>query len=783
MPMSHNSFDKYPPSNGQNNALIRPQYIDVPRASEKQSPNPLLEYWGIIRRRKLLIALLSIAGLLGGLAAYVLGTPVYQAMTTLEVQGFNENFMNMSSVDPQAGTGSYSATQLNIATQIKIIESAQLKGLVLDRLERETTPVMATPSGFTASLRNRLRLGPQDPLDSMKQGLQMAASTVTAKPVVGTRVISISCETTTPDIAANFANALAAEYQAQNVQFRSNTGQKTAQWLESQLEETKTKLEQAEARLQQFVRKSGGIFVADQDTLANSKVRQLQTDLAAIQADLITKRTRFEMAKSVPLDSIPDVLDAANLQEYQSKITSLTSERASLMTTLTAEHPKVKKVDVQIQEMERARDRERANVLERIRNEYEVAARRQKQLASAYSGQSQTVLSQADQSAEYGLLKREVETYRTSLNALLQQTNQAGVASVVPTSNVRVIDMARPPGAPSKPEPISRAGYGLTLGFGLGCAIAVIHARIRKSVKDQKFAGPGHTSTLLNVPELGVIPSASFGVLTPVRRFGWGKKKSESDPTELTSDELSAWGYTSSPLADSFRLVLTSIMTTDTYAKPGSRRYRLGAVRQAYAQVMVVTSPGPGEGKTMVISNLAVAIAETGGKVLVVDTDLRRPRIHRVFNVENDRGLSNLIQESGAISHYDVIQPTRFPGISVLSSGSSKTNISQAFYSPRIQDLLLNLRNEFDTILIDTPPMLQFPEARLMGRLADGVILVLRASLTHQETALLARQRLHDDNIPLLGTILNDWDPREGSSDHFYSSYYQYYVNNPAEKS
>ena len=759
-----NGSNNPPRLNGRSRALVRPEYIDLTQNAEKETPNPLLEYWGIIRRRKLFIALLSRAGAIGGVIAYIVGTPVYQAMTTLELQGFNENFMNLSVVDPQAGTGSYSANQLNIATQIKIIESASLKAPVLDRLERETVPVMPPPAGISAMLRSRLKIGPQDPLENIRQALQMASYTLGARPITGTRLISISCESTTPDIAANYVNAMAAEFITQNNQVRSTTAQKTTQWLEGQVEETKAKLTQAESRLQAFERSSGVYFSSEQDTLANSRLKQLQTDLAVAQADKITKRTKYEMVKAVPPDSLPTVVDDPNLREYQNKIATLRSERAFLLTTFTPEYYKVKRLDNQIGEIESAREKERENLMRRIQNEYEAADRRENLLTSAYLGQSKTVLSQGDKAMEYGLLKREVDITRISLNALLQQSNQVGGASVIPTNSVRVIDPARSPSYPFKPQLLSQASYGLMLGFGLGGALALLHGIIRKFIKDKTFAQPGHTSSLLKAPELGAIPSAGFDPIRSARRFSWGKRRLGTvDALTATAPvELIAWHQNSSLIADSFRSVLASIMTAENY---GSR-----------PRVIVVTSPGPAEGKTMVISNLAVAIAETGRRVLVIDTDLRRPRLHQIFNLENNRGFSDLAQNFGLIMQPDLIQSTQVPHVWLLSSGSAKSQvIGQLFHSPAIRMLIKRLRDDFDTILIDTPPMLHFSEARLMGRLANGVILVLRAGATDRESALMARQRLFDDNVPLLGTILNDWDPTEGHPDRAYGHYYTYY--------
>jgi receptor protein-tyrosine kinase len=218
-------------------------------------------------------------------------------------------------------------------------------------------------------------------------------------------------------------------------------------------------------------------------------------------------------------------------------------------------------------------------------------------------------------------------------------------------------------------------------------------------------------------------------------------------------------------IAESFRAVLTSILFS---GENGDR-----------PRVLVFTSAGPSEGKTTVVSNLAIALAEIHRRVLVIDGDLRKPRMHEIFDLPNERGLSDLLAQRSLDEDAvkGVLQQTRVPDLFVLPSGPPTAAAANLLHSPHLPSLLKTWRSEFDSILLDTPPMLQMPDARVLGRLADGVVLVLRAGRTTREMAQAAKQRFADDSTRVVGSILNNWDPKSSRDGHYgyYKGYYRHY--------
>lgn len=741
---------------------------DISAPAEDLVAHDLGDYWKSFLRRKWTIVLCTLAGVALGIVSIIPMAQIYSAHTTIEVQGLNENFMGAGAIDPQGGAGNYSATEYNIQTQIKILSSDTISQRVREKLASDALPFTPPQSDIFSPLRNRLRVLPQDPLTFVRMGIDMASVTLNARSIQGTRIIEVRCDSVSPEVAAAFANMAAAEYVEQNSEARSKNAQQTNLWLVKKLQDMKLKLEESENRLQNFVRESGLLFVAQQDTLADSKLRQLQTELSAIQSDRIAKQSRFEMASTSPPESLPDILDDGSLRQYQASITELRRQLAETSTALTPAHYRVQRIQAQIDEMESALKTQRENILRRIKNEFDASQRRERLLLEAYGAQSKMVASQLDKASQYNILKREVEINQQLYNSMLHQVNVASVASAMPTNNVRIIDPATPSSKPIRPNIYLNSGLGMAAGLLIGCGLAFLLEQSSKGL-----VLPGKSGGLMRAPELGVIPSAKAPARTLGARWRPGLAKRSatvngraSTPLDENAKrvELVSWYDRPSIVAESFRVTLASLMLGDDPSKN--------------PRVMVLASPGPQEGKTTIACNIAIAMAEIGRKVLLIDADLRRPRLHDVFDLPNSWGLSDLIQEQTPISQYPIdalMRPTKIPGVHVLPSGPATLSITSLFYSQRLSTLLERFRREFDAVLIDSSPLLQFSDARIIGKMSDGIILVLRSGVTDRTRAVAARQRLEEDGTLLLGTILNDWnsDGREKDYDGYYSHYYQ----------
>jgi capsular exopolysaccharide synthesis family protein len=728
-----------------------------------------VSYWQIAGSRRLPMLGFLLLGALVGMLYAILKTPEYKAVTTVELVGFNQTFLGMSQVDPQAGTDSTTASASNIQTQTRILTIASVLNRVVERMKLAATPVTAPPPTVFGKLRSHIPYLPNDPLVQGRKALSQASRSVTARGVGASRLIEISCESTSPEVSAQFVNTLAEEHISQTMASRSNATQRTSQWMDSQLDRSKSRAQDADEKLRAFVQNSGVDFFPEQSTLADSKLRSLQADVASVQADRIAKQSRWELARTAPVDSLPDIISDPTLSALKVRLGDLRREIAQDLVTLTPNNPKVQQIQVQITATEKTLDSEKQGMLKRLQNDYDESERREKLLTGAYNEQTRTVSSQSDKASQYATLKRAVEMSQQLYGSLLQQSSQAALVALAPNSNIRVVDPAIPAMEPSSPVPMLDIPLAALAGAAIGCGVLYLLEVRRRKRLAMLFDAPGYAQTILGVPELGVIPSAEPG---PGKRKpgGWVLGRVWPRRTEPLASgtagadgdspapAVASWrGDKSSMLAESFRQTLVSVLRT----RPAD-----------HSPLYVITSAGPSEGKTTMSANLSVAMAETGLRVLLVDADLRTAHLRTVFGKKDHKGLSDLLLDANPISNLfldDYIQPTGVQNLEVIASGLARVETpALLFFSPRVQDLVARLQARFDCVILDTAPALPFPDARLWGRFSDGVVLVVRSGVTTHEGAFAACQRFLDDDIPVLGSILNGWAPRKGARQEHY---------------
>jgi capsular exopolysaccharide synthesis family protein len=731
------------------------QYPDTPQ-SDTTEQGGLFEYWRILRRRKGTLILTAFVGAVLGFLFTLPQTPVYQAGTSVEIVGLNDSFLNMKQVNPVAQDAGTTDTS-DIQTQIKILQSETLIERVLKKLKKPEK--FSPPQGRIAAWRKALNLPEPSPDDAFATSIGYAAGNLKVRAVGQTRILEITVDSTDPQSAAAFANTLANEFIDENLESRWKASQRTTEWLTRQLDDVRIKLERSEDKLQEYARAAGLIFTQEKTNVDEDKLSQIQKNLSAAQADRISKQSRYETAAVSTPEALPDVLSDEGLQEYSSKLTDLRRQIAELGSTYTPDHPKIQRVQAQLATIQAAFEKDRSNILKRIKNDYDEALRKEKLLSDDYAKQIHLVSGEGEKSIQYNILKREVDSNRSVYDSMLQQLNQASIASALRASNVRVVDPAQIPARPYKPATRRSAGIGLLFGLFFGVAFIVIRERADRTIQQ-----PGDSTFYLNIPELGIIPAGSIEQRRALKPTMAGKTITGPDASNRV--ELVTLQHKQSMLAESFRSTLVSILFS---GENGSR-----------PRTIVLTSPNPSEGKSTVVCNLGIAIAEVGNRVLLIDADMRRPRLHSVFGLKASPGLSDMLKgrtTATSDAALDAIHSTAVPNLSVLPSGEVTAAAMTLLYGSHMPDLLKQLRQQFDTILIDTPPMLQIPDARVLGRLSDRVILVIRAGKTTRDAAQAALQRFQEDGANVLGTVLNDWNPKNATGGYYgyYNGYYKGY--------
>lgn len=749
-----------PALRGQDSALSQPEVI-VPYPVAIQAPPPAdtVSFNGLFTqlwRRRWLIAGMTLAGMLAGLALAVLTPPSYQARATLQLEGFNNDtfYRDLSPVSPLVANA---PAENYLQNQVALLRSDTLARRVAEKLGIGVTP----PPAWARFLAPYHRLTGQTPASPEQARLLAVQHALDVRTTRNSEILEIHYSASTPARAAQGADTVAAEFIALNREHRDALVESTTEWLGKQTGELKARLEAASQALHTYAASSGIVFSGpeDQSTLAKERMRHIEDALTAAQTERAASQARFETALAAKPEALPEGVLQGDYRQSVTELQNLRRQLADLKTLFTPAHPKVKSLEAQISELEKTLAQERTEAVARLRTDYLTAVGLEVRLASAHAEQLKTLQSQAAMSTRYTLLKREVETMQQVYDAMLQKEKEASMAAALRATNVRIIDPAQPPTSPRSPNfPLH-----LSLGFAFGCfgGLALTVLRERADILRQ----PGDAADL-NVPELGAIPSARLDRALHGSGVWPLRLGARRQPLELVT-----WREENSLLSESFRATLASILFR---VDNGNQHSNGGAPHGG--QTFVFTSVEPVEGKTTVATNLAVALAETNKKVLLVDADMRRPRIHSIFNLCNDWGLSDLLEGDGPAPGAPldaVARPTQIPNLWVLPSGPGTAVISRLLYSPTLDKLLLQLRGMFDLILVDSPPLDYYSDARVFGHVSDGVVLVVRANKTCRETLRTACARLVQDGIPILGTVLNDWS-FDDSHRRSYSDYYRY---------
>ena len=735
--------------------------------ADESSNEGVIAYWRIIVRHRWTVVLIALAGLLTGAVLTLPQTPVYQAHTSLEVQGLNENFLNLKDLTPTSAPGGYVDPSYEISTQAKILQSRSLLDQVVRRLVADKDLQPAVPPTRLDLWRKVLHLGQPHELNR-ESVIGAAAGGISVKASGNTRIVEITCDSIDPKLAATFANTLVDEFIDKNLEDRWKSTERTGQWLTKQLDDLKIKLEQSEAAMQSYAAATGLQFTGgdsgkdgEQQNVADANVKLLQDELLKARAERMTAQSKYNLVASSPADALPQVLDDPALRDYQNKLTELRRQRAELSTTLTPANDKVRRVQAQIDELESTLVAERSNVVTRLGNDYKAAEQHEKLVDDEFGRQLKTVSSQAATEMHYNILKREMDTNRQLYESLLEKVKESAIASEMRANNFRIIDAALPPGAPYKPSLTNNGLLGLMGGVFLGFVFVLVREQADRSIQQ-----PGDSSLYLGLAELGVIPSERPVML----RSAHTSKTVTLEMTEAEAKiELVTWQRQRSLLAECFRTVLTSIMFSE---QDGHR-----------PRIFVVASPNPAEGKTTVASNLAIALAEINQKVLLIDADMRRPRLHKLYGLKNDNGFGDLLKDKQPFQPAKLmaaIRETWISGLHVLPSGPHAANTSTLLYSARLPEVIDAVRHSFDAVVIDSPPMLHIADSRLLARHADSVLLILRAGKTTRAAAVEAKQKFAADGANILGTILTDWNPDQngyGYNYKYYATHSAYYTN------
>jgi capsular exopolysaccharide synthesis family protein len=526
----------------------------------------------------------------------------------------------------------------------------------------------------------------------------------------------------------------------------------TSVWLSTELADLQMKVQTSEEKLVRYQKDHSILGVDEKQNIVTAKLDELNKELTAAQTDRIQKESNYRLAQT----GDPAVFTKTSregtgnmLGMLRGREAELSTQYAQATTQFGPGYPKVAELNNQLKQLRTEIAAEQTRMQNDIHNEYLAAVQRENLLTTAFEQQKREANQLNESAIEYSVLRRDAESNRQLYQDLLQRLKEAGVSAGLRSSNIRVVDVARTPTYPIKPNVPRNLQLGFLLGLACGIGLAFLLESLDTSVRNME-----QVSAISSLPALGTIP-------LQVSKNGHSRKRLKTVSADIEKSEspaLVTYVRPKSEAAEAYRALRTSILLSSFGAPP---------------KVILVTSALPQEGKTTISANSALVLAQRGSRVLLIDADLRRPGIDKLFGFRSRGGLSSVI--SGVDKIDDVIVPfARVPNLWIMPAGPIPPQPAELLGSSVMKDHITRWRNEFDHIIIDTPPCLSVTDAVVLSLEADRVILVARSGKTTKAALRRACDLLLQVNARIMGIVLNALDLRSG--DAYYYTYGNLYA-------
>jgi len=597
---------------------------------------------------------------------------------------------------------------------------------------------------------------------------------IEVNPIRNTRLVEISYTATSPDLATRIANGIADAFIDWGVETRFATVGRASNFLASQIEAIKQEIQDKEAQLQAYSRRSDIVALDPSSNVTLQRLEGLNRDYVTAVSDRITKEARYQELSSSPDDAVADTFSGGLIAQLHGDQMKLERDYATKLNTYKPDWPAMLELKAQIdkgrQHLADATQEMVAKARDSAKAEYQGAQRREEALTAELKHQKSDAMQLNSAAVEYNNLKVEVSTRRTLLDELVKRQSETEVTARLEgtrDSNVMIVDRALVPSGAYRPSLQRNLGLGLVLGFGLGLGVAFFLEYLDRTVKT-----PEDVDRILGLPLLAVIPdvsSGSDGYGYARGYYGRGSRTKHAGPPRRVYAEGVA-----SPLPEGSKIELLPHAMPRLAVSEAYRSLRTALLLSTAngLKSVVISSAIPGEGKTAISANLAVVLAQLGKQVLLIDGDLRKPRLHEVFGVPNRVGLVSYL--TGSATEEAVILPTQVANLSFTPSGPMPPNSSELLSSERMLDFVAKAYQRFDFVVLDSPPALPVTDATVLASMADGLILCVGSGMVLREDARACRQRFQLADIRVLGVALNFYRERRGRYGKRYRSYEAY---------
>ena len=748
-----------------------------------------LDYWRAIRKRLWLV--LGIVALVTMLAVvYVARKPdFYEAQARVQVDLEDTGVLNK----PRPLYGP-TDDPIYFNTQLQILVSPGLMRRVVRTLDLEHNPDFfkgnaAQQQSTWQTLRRMVGLGskqqetgskPQDQLpltttvaqatarEDLNEAKRLAPyvntilSGLKVEPVKESRgyyketsLIDIKYTHTDPQVAFKVVNAIAETYVYSNLEKRTEANSTTGDFLQKRIAELQQQIRTGEERLVNYAKNNQIISLDPNQNTVVERLAGLNQQLLEAENERKTAEAAYNAAKAP--DAASALTDDSSKQtgEIEAKLVELRQKRALLLVEATEEAPEVKEVDQQIGELDRqlkdVRSRKSATLLTNLNTRYQQALEREQALRKAFEQQRAQTLSQNEAAINYRIIQQEIETNKSLLNGLLQSAKENDVVLAGKPNNISIVDYALTPDSPVGPNRTRTVILAFFLSIGLGLGLALFLEYLDDTVHSTE-----EVERTLHLPALAVIPSVGGAVRRRVLP-GTTALQKHTNGNGNGNAELLMNVDGRSPLAEAYRHLRTSVLLSTAGRTP---------------KTLLVTSSLPGEGKTTTAVNTAISLAQTGATVVIIDADMRRPRLQSIFGMQGQEGLSSIL--SSDVSEEEmlaVIRSDEESGLSVLTSGPIPPNPAELLGSDQMRRLVAALQAKYTHVVIDSPPVSSFTDGVLISTMVDGVLLVVHGGRSSRHIVRRSKQLLNDVGAKIFGVVLNNVNLQ--SHDYYY--YQNYY--------
>jgi succinoglycan biosynthesis transport protein ExoP len=758
----------------------------------------LLDYWRAIRKRLWLV--LGIVALVTMLAVvYVARKPdFYEAQARVQVD-----------LEDTTGVGNtprplYGPTDdpIYFNTQLQILVSPGLMRRVVRTLDLEHNPEFfkGQPSQRPSTwqtLKRMVGVGIKPPDVESKPDDQLPLTTTIAQataredlneakrlaPYVNTilgglkvdpvkesrgyyketRLIDIKYTHIYPDVASKVVNAIAETYAFANLEKRTEANSTTGDFLQKRIAELQQQIRTAEERLVNYAKNNQIISLDPNQNTVVERLAGLNQQLLQAENERKTAEAAYNAAKAPEAASALADDSSKQTGELEAKLIELRQKRALLLVEATEEAPEVKEVDQQITELDRQlkdmRSRKSATLMTNLNTRYQQALAREQSLRKAFEQQRAQTLSQNEAAINYRIIQQEIETNKSLLNGLLQGAKENDVVLAGKPNNISIVDYALTPDSPVGPNRTRTVIVAFFLSIGLGLGVALFLEYLDDTVHSTQ-----EVERTLHLPALAVIPSVNGATRRRVLP-GTSALQKHTNGNGTSNAELLMNVDGRSPLAEAYRHLRTSVLLSTAGRAPKS---------------LLVTSSLPGEGKTTTAVNTAISLAQTGASVVIIDADMRRPRLQSIFDMRGHEGLSSIL--SSDVSEQEMlamVTTDETSGLGILTSGPIPPNPAELLGSEQMRRLLAALQTKYAHVVIDSPPVSSFTDGVLISTMVDGVLLVVHGGRSSRHIVRRSKQLLNDVGAKIFGVVLNNVNLQ--SHDYYYYQNYYSQKYEPAD--